>query len=179
MKNVRLTGFMSGLLCLFILCIFTFNAAAAELKVRVINIQEIMTKSKIGKDVMQQIKSKRDTMKLKWENQKKEFDALKKELEETGAMMSKDARINKEREFRIKAMDFERMTKELNKRSQEVEFIETRKLYQKIQKVAEKIASSEGIDIVMDHRQAGILYFNKSLDMTKKMIKKLNAENKK
>lgn len=179
MKNVRLTGVISGVLCLFILCVSTFNATASELKVMVVNIQEIMTKSKIGKDIMEQIKSKHETMRLKWENKKKEIDALKKELEETGAMMSKDARTNKERDFRIKAMDFERMTKELNKKSQEVEFIETRKLYEKIKKVAEKIAAKEGIDIVMDHRQAGVLYFNQSLDITKKLIKQLDAENKK
>jgi len=179
MKKVRLTGLMSGLLCLFILCIFTFNAVAAELKVRVVDIQQIMTKSNIGKDVMQQINSKRETMKLKWDNQKKEIDALKKELEETGAMMSKDARINKERDFRIKAMDFERMTKELNQSSQEIEFVETRRLYEEIKKIAEKIAAKEGVNIVIDHRQAGVLYFDKSLDITEKLIKKLDAENKK
>jgi outer membrane protein len=103
---------------------------------------------------------------------KDELTALKEKLEREAMVMSREAREEKEIEFRVKARNLQEKEKQyrnefVGKQRQEVD-----KLRTVVLEIAQELGKKEGFTLVLS--KVGVLYHDASVDLTDKVVQLLN-----
>jgi len=155
---------------------FTVSYGADVAKIGVVDFQRILEVSSAGKSAQTEIKSRGEKMEADLKEKGTELEELKKRLEREVLVMSKEMREEKEREFRIKINDF----KSLEKKFKEEFKILNNRLVNRIKKdlfeLIEEMGKKEGYLLILEKREAGILYSPTVIDMTDKLIPLYNEK---
>jgi outer membrane protein len=158
---------------------------AQQLKVGVVDLQAVLDDSvrgkaakdrlkDLGEKLQQEIKSKRDMK----EQREEELQRLRTEIRSQGLVLSEQARVAKEEEFRKKMRDLKRFIDDTNhfiedatQEFREKEVRETQMLLAAIRKVVREIGEREGYTLVLEGNEnaAVVLYFSKPIDITEKV----------
>lgn len=149
-----------------------FSAQAADLKVGVIDFQQVVEKSDPGQRVEAGLKQEGERMEAELTKDKEELEALKEKMEREAMVMSREAREEKEIEFRVKARNLQEKDQRyraefVGKQRQEID-----KLRKVVLEIAQEIGKSEGYTLVVS--KVGVLYNDPAVDLTDKVVKLLN-----
>jgi outer membrane protein len=148
--------------------------AADAPKIAVVNLQTVLETSVAGKAAQGQLKAQRDKLEGDLKQKGSDLQETEKRLQREAQVMSKEAREEKEREFRIKASDFQALQKKYRSDLQELE----RKLMGELQKdisaLVDEIGKKEGYLLVISN--IGVLYHQPAADITNRLIQELNAK---
>ncbi|WP_447602281.1 OmpH family outer membrane protein [Nitrospira sp. Nam80] len=157
------------------------EAAAAEpFKVAIIDQQAVIERSASGKRALEEMKSYSTTRQRIVEAD----DAELKELEKSGqdTNLSEEARKDKQEQFRTKLEAYQRRIQEFNREVQEKQRGMIGEYSKKIRDAALVVAQREGYTAVIDKGSEGavkiVLYYHPSVDLTDKVIKELDRQNK-
>jgi len=145
---------------------------AAEIKIGMIDFQMAVEKSQPGQKMEADLKKEGERMEAELTKDKEELTALKEKLEREAMVMSREAREEKEIEFRVKARNLQEKEKRyrdefIGKQRQEVS-----KLQKVVLEIAQELGKKEGFTIVLS--KAGVLYYDSSVDLTDKVVQLLN-----
>jgi outer membrane protein len=88
-------------------------------------------------------------------------------------VMSKETREDKEREFRIKASDFQALQKKYRSDLQDLERQLMGDLQKDISALVSEIGKKEGYQLVIS--SIGVLYSQPAIDITARLVQELNA----
>ena len=102
-----------------------------------------------------------------------EIEKIRQRLERESMVMSKEMRDDKEREQRIKINDFKTLQKRYRSDLQKLEANLMNQLKADIKELVETIGKKEGYLLIIN--KFGVLYAPGSIDITDKLIQKLNA----
>ena len=157
--------------------VFIFSSNAADVaKIGVVDLKRILDNSSAGKSALAEL-TKQGKMEGELEKRKAEIEEIQKSMERQAAVMSKEAREEKNRELQIKIYDIKNLEKKYKSELRKSE----RKKFIKIQKevfsVTREIGKKEGYLIIFDKNVA--IYVPKTLDLTDKVIQEYNAGYKK
>jgi outer membrane protein len=148
-------------------------AAAADVKIAVVNLQTVLETSVAGKAAQDQLKSQRDKLEGDLKQKGNELQELEKRLQRDSMVMSKETREDKEREFRIKASDFQALQKKYRGDLQDLERQLMGDLQKDISALVSEIGKKEGYQLVIS--SIGVLYSQPSIDITARLVQELNA----
>jgi outer membrane protein len=148
-------------------------AAAADVKIAVVNLQTVLETSVAGKAAQDQLKSQRDKLEGDLKQKGNELQELEKRLQRDSMVMSKETREEKEREFRIKASDFQALQKKYRSDLQDLERQLMGDLQKDISTLVSEISKKEGYQLVISN--IGVLYSQPSIDITTRLVQELNA----
>ena len=148
-------------------------AAAADVKIAVVNLQTVLETSVAGKAAQDQLKSQRDKLEGDLKQKGNELQELEKRLQRDSMVMSKETREDKEREFRIKASDFQALQKKYRSDLQDLERQLMGDLQKDISTLVSEISKKEGYQLVISN--IGVLYSQPSIDITTRLVQELNA----
>jgi outer membrane protein len=148
-------------------------AAAADVKIAVVNLQTVLETSVAGKAAQDQLKSQRDKLEGDLTQKGNELQELEKRLQRDSMVMSKETREDKEREFRIKASDFQALQKKYRSDLQDLERQLMGDLQKDISALVAEISKKEGYQLVISN--IGVLYSQPSIDITTRLVQELNA----
>jgi outer membrane protein len=148
-------------------------AAAADVKIAVVNLQTVLETSVAGKAAQDQLKSQRDKLEADLKQKGSELQELEKRLQRDSMVMSKETREDKEREFRIKASDFQALQKKYRGDLQDLERQLMGDLQKDISALVSEIGKKEGYQLVISN--IGVLYSQPSIDITARLVQELNA----
>ena len=151
-------------------------AAAADLKVGVVDLQKVIESSKPGQAMQGQLKAEKDKMEAELKKKGDEIEELRQRLERESMVMSKEAREEKEREGRIKVNDIKQLQKKYRADLQGLELKLMGQLKDQISGLLEEIGKKEGYVLIISN--IAVLYAPNSVDITDTLIKKLNAKAK-
>ena len=145
---------------------------AAEAKIGIVDFQAVVEKSQPGQAIEAGLKSEGQRMEAELTKDKEELGALKEKLEREAMVMSREAREEKEIEFRVKARNLQEKEKRyrgqyMGKQRQEVD-----KLRRVVLEIAQEIGKKEGFTMILS--KVGVLYHDASIDLTDKVIQLLN-----
>jgi outer membrane protein len=148
------------------------NLQAAELKIGMIDFQQVVEKSEPGQKVEAALKKEGERMEAELTKDKDELQALKDKMEREAMVMSREAREEKEIEFRVKARNLQEKDQRyrgefVGKQRQEIDAL--RKV---VLEIAQEIGKKEGYTLVVS--KVGVLYADPSVDLTDKVVKLLN-----
>lgn len=160
-----------SLISMMVLCGAAFGADSA--KIGVVDFQLLFDKSDAGKAIKAELNAKKNKMETELNQKGSEIEELKKNLEREAMVMDKDMREQKERDFRIKVVDFRSLQKKYEGDLQELKEQLMGGLQQQTLKIIADIGKSGGYQIIIDKRV--VLYSQSYIDLTDEVIRRNNA----
>jgi outer membrane protein len=160
---------------IFIFLFFTNYSFAADVaKIGVIDLQKILATSAAGKRVQDELKKEKDKMEVNLQKKGAEIENIRKRLERESMVMGKEMREEKERESRIKINDFKTLQKKYRSDLQKLEGGLMNQLKSDIDEIVKAMGKKEGYLLIIN--KFGVIYSPNSIDITDKVIGKLNAK---
>jgi outer membrane protein len=151
------------------------HAFAADVaKIGVIDLQKILEASAAGKSIQAELKKEKDKMEANLKKKGAEIENIRKRLERESMVMGKEKREEKERESRIKINDFKSLQKKYRSDLQKLEGKLMQQLSDDINAIVNEMGKKEGYLIIIN--KLGVIYSPNSIDVTDKVIGKLNTK---
>lgn len=149
-----------------------FSAQAAEMKIGIIDFQQVVEQSQPGQKVEAGLKQEGERMEAELTKDKDELTALKEKMEREAMVMSREAREEKEIEFRVKARNLQEKEQRFRAEFAGKQRAEIDNLRKIVLEIAQEIGKKEGYTLVIS--KVGVLYHDPSVDLTDQVIKALN-----
>jgi len=146
-------------------------AYGADLKVGYVDMQRALNESGIGKkakaDLEGLIKSKQTVI----DEKGKEVEAFRKELDKQGTILSDEARKTKQDELDRKMRDYKRLVQDAQAEVKKKENELTGQILLEIRSIIKEIGKKENYTLILENFQEVLLYVDKRIDLTDKVIK--------
>jgi len=154
----------------------SFNLNAASFKIAIVDLQKALNLCEAGKAAKAKLAKKFEAMRRELEAKQKELEELKKELEKQSLMLSLEAKRDKEREYERKLRDFRDLYEDYKEEMNIAELEAVKPIINDLKETAEEIRKKEGYVIVLEKNTAGIICYEKEVDITDKVIKLYNKK---
>lgn len=161
-----------GVVLIMAYLIVTPVLAADVAKIGVVNFQKILENSSKGKAAQSELKTAKDRMESDLKKKGAEIEEMRKRLEDQAGVVSKEMREEKSRDVRIKMNDFRNLQKQYSTELQGLERKLMSKMQTEVAGIVKQIGEKEGYLLIISN--IGVLYSPSSIDLTDKIIKKLN-----
>jgi len=167
MSKVGIGVVLAAALILTPLC-----AAHADFKVGVVDGMDVVSKSSDGKRVQDSIKRKSEELGRPFAAKRQDLQKQVEEFQKQASVMKEDARKRKAEELEKKMQDFERQGGDAQKQLQQFQEQQLAPLFQKLETAVKSVATENKLDMVLDKRNAGLLFMDPKLDITDKVRSK-------
>lgn len=158
--------------------LFSLPVAAAELKVGYVDLQRALGEVEEGRAAQSRLKG---MLENKQKELDKEQEGLRKEkelLDKQASAMSEDTRMQKQTELQKKLYDlaqkWEKGKGEMAQKQQE----ELQSIFKKMDPIIAQIAQREGLTLVFEKQDSGLVYAPPSLDLTNELVRIYNDTHK-
>lgn len=162
---------MKRLLLLIVSCLFIGNVYAAELKIGVVNLDEVLQKSALAMKLNQQ-------MSTDFQPRQDAINAASKKLQDSvdqltfsAYKLSPDERTNMQAKINNQRRDLDALNSALQRDFATAQNANTQVLLGKLNAVISKIAKDGSYDMIMT--SANLLYLNTTINVTPQVIDQL------
>lgn len=166
MTKMSLTG------SLLLLLLLTSGAAAAELKIAVLDTQRALIESEEAQALLRSAQTELEGEQQQVNSLGAEIMALQEKMQKDAEVMSPAEARRRQKELEDKQLDYQfranRLQKEVQDRRQEL----LQQMAPKIDAVLQDLIELEGYDVIMQRNS--LLYANSKHDITRKVTEKLN-----
>jgi outer membrane protein len=159
----------AGLLLTAALVLTPLWAAAAEFKVGIVDGMDVVSKSTDGKRVQDSIKRKSEELGKPFAQRRQELAKQVEDFQKQSSVMKEEARKTKAAELEKKMQDFQKQGADAEKQLQQFQEKELAPLFQKLEGAVKSVAQQDKLDMVLDKRNAGLLFMDPKLDITEKV----------
>ena len=167
---------LSIVITALVLSMFAVSAVAAEVKVGVVNLDQVMLGYKEAQKVTKELDARLETAINEVKKKKEQLKSMKESLERDAAKLSLEELRERQRKLDDMNLEYTRMAQdhlqELQKKESELQ----RKITIEIAKMVSIIAKEEGYTVILVNPISGVLYAPETIDLTDKVIKKLNSQ---
>ena len=162
------------ILTLFLVLCVSLTASAADTKIGFVDMKAVIAKSEPGSKAMEQLKAQFKDMKDNLDAQKKSLDALKDELQKQSMMLSQEAKIDKEAQYKRKVRDFQDMGQSYQRKLQQAEQSLSKPIIDKLLEVIQDYGKKNGYTAIFDRQASGLVFSQDNVDLTNTIIAELN-----
>ncbi len=159
-----------SILTLLTLTIFAFS----EVKIGVINSQEILQKTKKGSQTLKNLENLKNAKERQIQTLVNELEALEKEL--NSPALSAGARENKLRTLEDKKTNYDRTVQDAQKEIQSQSAKALGDLEKEFIPIIQQVGQVKGYDVVLDVTNSGVAYFAPTTDITAEVIKAVDEK---
>ncbi len=169
--------FFTLVLALVVTLTFSAGAFAADTaKIGVVSFEKIMRESSAGKMGQEELKKASQSLKAKLEAEKKNLEEIQKGFEREFLVLSPEKKKEKEREFRISVNDFNKMQKDFATELKNKEIALLNKMQRAVFLIAKEIGDKRGFTLIIEKKNAGVIYMSENVDITDEVVKAYNAQ---
>ena len=171
-----LTLFLMAIsVCVSPLLVETALAQSAA-RVAYIDVQRILARSSVGVAARERLERDKGAMQKDVDGKRGEVEKLREEIEKKGALLSADARKEKQETLERKIRDLRRLVDdyraELERKEQEL----LQKVLVDISGIVERVGKQKGFLLIVEKRGAGVIYGSPEADLTDEVIKAVDQE---
>ena len=151
--------------------------AISQVKIGVVNAQEILAKTKKGVEIqkrLEQLQNKKQN-----ELQAKQDEIKKLEKEVLSPALNDETREKKTVDLQNKRKDLKRYLEDAQNEIQQESQKELVELEKAVMPVIDQIGKSKGFTIIFDITRPGIVYFDQAIDITPDVIKAFDNQSSK
>ena len=164
-------GCLGGLLMVLSL-LFHGQAVAADTKIAVIDMKELLSTSTAGKRAEGLIKQKMDSLQASFKNEENDLLSMQKEMETKGSAWSEKVKQEKAAAYQKKRRDLAIKQEEANQELKKLREQHVSPILKKLEDVVSKVAANGGYAVVLPRNV--VLYATDSIDITNAVISELN-----
>ncbi len=150
------------------------SPALAGEKIGVINLEKIMTSSEPAQQAMSELQNQFKSVKEKLTKRKKEIQKLREDMQKQKMVLSQEAKKDKEIELKRKIRDLRDEARNYQRRIKKEEKNLSKPILEMLQKIVEKYGKKHDYSVILDSQKSGLLYSKDALDITDKIMVKLN-----
>lgn len=159
---------------LFIATTGYFSLVFSAEKIAVVDLYKVLNESEAGKTAKKDLETLIKTKQSLLDEKGKNIEKLRTELEKQGAVISPEAKKSKEEELEKLTKDFQRFVADSQGEVKKKEADLTSDILKDAREVINKIAQEGGYSLVIEKADGLVLYYSNSLDITDKVLKKIN-----
>jgi outer membrane protein len=148
--------------------------AISQVKIGVVNAQEILQKTKKGVEIQKRLEQLQ--VKKQQELQTKQDDIKKLEKEVLSPALNQETREKKTLELQNKRKNLKRFIEDAQNEIQRESQKELVELEKAVMPLIDQIGKAKGFTIVFDITRPGIVYFDEAIDITGEVVKAFDAK---
>ncbi len=171
--KIQPSGRIAVVFALFILLLHAVPAAA-EMKIAVLNIQDVLTKSSAGLAAKDKIEKRMKDLKASLDKEKDQLVAFQEEMKKKASVWSEDKKQEQLLEFQKKRRDLEAKQDNANMEMKNLQDRYLAPIMKELESIVREVAKSNGYSLVLPSN--AVLYFDNSVDLTADVTKSLNAK---
>jgi outer membrane protein len=140
-------------------------------RIAYIDVQRVLARSAAGVAAREQLEREKATMQKEMDAKKIELDKLREELEKKGALLTADARRDKQEQFERRRRDAARLADDFQKELERKESALLQKVLQDLSGVIDQIGREKGYYLIVEKRGAGVIFAAQDADLTDEIIR--------
>jgi len=148
--------------------------AADLVRIGYVDLRVALNESDSGKKAKAELESLIKTKQVAIDEKGKTVEKLKVELEKQSSVLSGEAKKAKEDEIERLVRDYQRLVQDSQAEIKKKEDKYTETIVKELRAIVEKIGKDESYSLILENVENIILYSNKDLDLTDRVIKKFN-----
>ena len=164
--------FVATVMCF---CLLASSYGADVAKIGIVDFQRILKTSSAGKKATDEINKQGKKIEADLKKKGEEIESTKNKLEREALVMSKEMREEKEREMRIKVNDFKSLQKRYVAEFKEQEKRLVGRIQEEVLTIIDEMGKQGGFLLILEKREAGVMYSPNTIDITDRVIQKYNA----
>ncbi len=162
--------FMTGIIAILALIVFSGIAAAADIKIGVVDVKEFQERSVAFQKIRDRLRVKFETLQKKLEDERQALLKLEEDFQRQSMMLSLDAQDDKRSEVEKKRRYFRYLYEDLSEQMKDSEREATRRILAELEDVVTAIARQEGFTLILEKNSPGMLYVDDSINITDRVI---------
>jgi outer membrane protein len=145
-------------------------------KIGVVDVQRVLARSAAGVAAREQLEREKSVMQKEIDTRRQELEKLKEELDKRGALMTADARREKQEVFDRKRRDAARIVDDFQKELEKKEQGLLSRVLQDVSGVIERIGKQRNYYMIVEKRGASVIYAATEADVTDEIIRAYDQE---
>lgn len=151
-------------------------AHAADVKLGYVDLQRALKEVGEGQQATAKLKAELDQKKSEFENEQKKLREDSLVLDRQASAMSEEVRVERMKQLQGRIMAISEKGQKLQVEFVEKERAELRKLFDKMNTIIEDIAAREGLTMVFEKTDSGLIFAPSSLDLTNELVRTYNEK---
>ena len=152
------------------------SVAHTDLKLGYVDLQRALVEVGEGQAAKAKLKGEMDKKKSELDAEQARLTDDKAVLDKQGAMMSEDVRTQKFTEWQKRLYDVMQKAQKVQVDLQDKERTELKKIFEKMDPIIAAIAQREGLTMVFEKTDSGLVYAPPSLDLTNELVRTYNEK---
>jgi outer membrane protein len=148
--------------------------AHADLKLGYVDLQRALQEVNEGKDAKARLKADAEKVKRELDAEQKKLTDDKLVLDKQGSMMSEEVRTQKFTEWQRRLLDASQRAEKSQRDLADKERAELRKIFDKMDPIIAGIAQRDGLAMVFEKTDSGLVYAPSSMDVTSELVRQYN-----
>lgn len=149
--------------------------AAAQVKVAVIDVQRVVSESDPGKQALQKLKVVQDQKIAQGRALQEELDALKEQYNKQRFTLSDDKLEEMSKAIEDKGIAMKRFEDDAQREIADARRKELGALEERIMPVIDQIGKEQGLTLIFNKFQSGLVYADEAVDITDDVIRRFNT----
>jgi outer membrane protein len=150
------------------------GVARAELKLGYVDLQRALQEVHEGREAKARLKAEFDRTKSELEKEERKLTEELAVLEKQGAMMSEEVRTTRLTDWQKRLLESSQKAQKKQLELGEKERAEMRKIFDKMDPIISAIAQREGLSVVLEKTDSGLVYALPTLDLTSELVRTYN-----
>ena len=149
--------------------------AAAQSKVAVIDVQRVVAESDPGKEAIQKLKVVQDAKIQEGQTMQQELATLRDQINKQRFTVSEERLAEMTKELEDKNIAIRRFEDDAKRELDEARRRELGGLEEQILPIINQIGQDEGITVIFNKFQSGLVYADEAVDITDEVIRQFNT----
>jgi outer membrane protein len=149
--------------------------AAAQSKVAVIDVQRVVAESDPGKEAIQKLKAVSDAKVQEGQTMQQEMATLRDQINKQRFTVSEERLAEMTKELEDKSISIRRFEDDAKRELDEARRRELGGLEEQILPIINQIGQDQGITVIFNKFQSGLVYADEAVDITDEVIRLFNT----
>ena len=149
--------------------------AAAQSKVAVIDVQRVVAESDPGKEAIQKLKAVQDAKVQEGQAMQQELATLRDQINKQRFTVSEERLAEMNKELEDKTIAIRRFEDDAKRELDEARRRELGGLEEQILPIINQIGQDQGITVIFNKFQSGLVYADEAVDITDEVIRQFNT----
>lgn len=150
--------------------------ARADLKVGFVDLQRALQEVAEGQQAKARLKAEIDRKKVEFEAEQRKLRDDSLLLDRQASAMSEEVRVQKMKELQARLMQVSEKGQKLQVEFVEKERTELKKIFDKMDPIVAAIAKREGLAMVFEKTDSGLVFAEPTLDVTNELVRTYNEK---
>lgn len=170
-RSIRTCSF----LVLVIAGLFSLALAQEQIKIGVVNSQEVLEKSSEGKKAIAQLQEKDRSQQSRLSKLDEEIRQLETKLNTQRLTLTNEAILQMSSDLEKKRTDRKRLAEDALREIQDLRLRLFNKVQSELLPIIEQVGKEKNIEVIFDLASSGAIYFNPAIELTEEVIKRYDA----